>query len=153
MTTAIRVTLEHIARVRYYLDDFRIGLYNRGVFHDQSKLLPVEAGPLQEMQDLIDREGPAPYGTEEYKRRTALLGPMLEHHYKVNSHHPEHYKDGMAGMDLLDLVEMVCDWKAAAERGGDDAVNLTYSFEKYGVPPMLQSIITNHFDRKGWATK
>ena len=40
----------------------------------------------------------------------------IEHHYAVNSHHPEHYEAGIAGMSLFDLIEMLVDWKAASER-------------------------------------
>ena len=31
----------------------------------------------------------------------------------------EIYANGVAGMDILDLVEMLCDWKAASERTKD----------------------------------
>lgn len=146
-------TLKHIGRVKALLFEFAGDLALRGFTHDASKLELVELGPLQEMQDLIDREGPAPFGTEEYRRRTALLGPMLEHHYANNSHHPEHYPNGIAGMDLLDLVEMFHDWKAASERGQDDAMGITYCVQKYGIPPMLEAIFRNTADRRGWAHK
>lgn len=153
MADARDVTTSHINRVRALLQDFSADLDIRGRQHDLSKFSPVEAEPLQAMQDLIDREGPALYGTDEYRRRTALLGPMLDHHYAHNSHHPEHYPDGIAGMDLLDLVEMFHDWKAASERGGDSAIGLSYCVEKYGIPPMLASILQNTCDRMGWARK
>ena len=150
MTDARKVTREHINRVQNLISIFSTQLWHRAQTHDASKFDPLEAGPLQAMQDLIDAEGPAPFGTDEYRRRTALLGPMLEHHYAHNSHHPEHYPDGIAGMDLLDLVEMFHDWKAASERGGDSAMGLTYCVEKYGIPPMLAAILRNTADRMGW---
>ena len=153
MKTTAQLTVAHITRVKSLLTDFAGDLILRGKNHDASKFNPIEAVPLQAMQDMIDKEGPAPYGTDEYRRRTALLGPMLEHHYANNSHHPEHYPDGIAGMDLLDLVEMFHDWKAASERGSDDAMNISYCVEKYGIPPMLASIFRNTADRKGWGHK
>lgn len=153
MTNARDVTQAHINRVQELLNTFAGDLIDRGFRHDASKFDPEEDGPLQAMQDMIDREGPAPYGSDEYRRRTALLGPMLDHHYANNSHHPEHYPDGIAGMDLLDLVEMFHDWKAASERGGDSAMGLSYCIEKYSIPPMLASILQNTCDRLGWARK
>lgn len=153
MKTATEITQDHIARVADILDEFTAQLEVRGVDHDMSKFLAVEAGPLQAMQDLIDKEGPAPFGSAEYRRRTALLGPMLDHHYANNSHHPEHYPEGIAGMDLFDLVEMFADWKAASERGKDNAIGLTYCIDKYGIPPMLASILCNTADRLGWPHK
>jgi hypothetical protein len=143
VTDARVVTQDHITRVRELLAEFTGLLISRGRDHDASKFDPVEAGPLQEMQDLIDREGPAPYGTDEYRRRTALLGPMLAHHYACNSHHPEHFPDGVAGMNLLDLVEMFFDWRAASERGSETSMNLSYSVKKYDIPPMLEAILRN----------
>jgi hypothetical protein len=149
-TSAIDVTINHVHRVKALLDGFRDELQLRGDRHDLSKLDPVEAGPLQTMQDLIDTEGQAPFGSDEYRRRTALLGPMLAHHYANNSHHPEHYPDGVAGMDLFDIVEMFADWKAASERGHDSQMGLSYCIEKYAIPPMLASILRNTADRLGW---
>ena len=150
MADANRITQEHINRVASLIDEFVAQLEDRADNHDESKFLPIEAGPLQEMQDLIDKEGPAPYGTEEYRRRTALLGPMLEHHYKNNRHHPEHFPNGMKGMTLVDVVEMLCDWKAASERGGESRINLSYSAQKYGIDPMMLSILQNTCNDFGW---
>ena len=146
-------TIQHIERVRDLLCHAANEFRRRGQCHDASKFDPQEMGPLQRMQDLIDAEGPAPYGSDEYKRRTALLGPMLEHHYALNSHHPEHYSNGVAGMDLFDLVEMFFDWKAASERNQDAAMNLSYSAQKYEMPPMLLAILENTADRLGYHRK
>lgn len=150
MPTANEVTHAHIARVATLIGEIRSHLATRGVYHDQSKFDPIEAGPLQEMQDLIEREGQAAYGTEEYARRTALLGPMLKHHYACNPHHPEFFANGVAGMNLIDVVEMLCDWKAASERGQESAINLRYSIEKYKIDPMLASILMNTCEFMGW---
>ena len=145
--TAFDITTAHILRVSSLLDEARDELHYRAISHDSSKYDLIEAGPLQDMQDLINREGPAAYGTEEYKRRTALLGPMLEHHYANNTHHPEHYPNGVAGMDLFDLMEMFFDWKAASERGAESSMNLSFSVKKYDIPPMLESILRNTASR------
>jgi hypothetical protein len=150
MTNANDITIAHIVNVQEKIFNFCRLMQGRGLDHDASKFHPIEAGPLQEMQNLIDAEGHAAFGSEEYARRTKLLGPMIEHHYLHNSHHPEHYPDGIAGMDLLDLVEMFLDWKAASERGQDSAIGLTYCIEKYSIPPMLAAILRNTADRLEW---
>lgn len=144
------VTHEHIARVRQLLGEFAIEMIRRGDRHDKSKFDPVELEPLQRMQDLIDKEGPAKFGTSEYKRRTDLLGEMITHHRANNSHHPEHYANGVAGMDLFDIVEMFFDWKAASERGGDTQMNLEAACNKYGVAEPLKSIMFNTAERLGY---
>ena len=98
------------------------------------------------MQKIIDEEGQAPYGSAEYKRRTALLGPMLEHHYANNSHHPEHYENGVDGMNLFDVMEMFFDWKAASERGEESKMNITHASERYKLSDQLRNIFKNTAD-------
>lgn len=153
MTDVTTVTANHIARVgelgRVFISLFE----HRLAVHDASKFNPIEMEPLQRMQDLINAEGPAPFGSAEYRRRTDMLGPMIAHHYANNSHHPEHYSNGVAGMDLLDLVEMFVDWKAASERGAEPAMNMSFAIEKYRIEPQLASILKNTADRMGFAWK
>ena len=50
----------------------------------------------------------------------------------------------MAGMDLLDLVEMVCDWMAAAEREPEDGVKRAYNVRLFGVEPQPASVFATH---------
>src|SRR4051812_27967002 len=44
---------------------------------------------------------------------------------------------GVAGMDLFDPVEMVCDRMAAAERQPDDGVRLARDVALFGIEPQL----------------
>lgn len=144
------ITHKHIARVRQLLGEFAIEMIKRGDRHDASKFEPVELEPLQRMQDLIDREGHAQFGTDEYKRRTDMLGDMIVHHRANNSHHPEHYPRGVAGMDLFDLVEMFYDWKAASERAESSRMNLEAACDKYEIDGLLRSILFNTARRLGY---
>jgi Family of unknown function (DUF5662) len=154
MADSAQITIAHIARIRELLAGFCEELARRGEVHDASKFDPIEKGPLDEMQALIESEGHVPYGSDAFDRRSALLGPMLEHHYALNSHHPEHYgADGVGGMDLFDLVEMFADWKAASERGQESTINLSYSIERYEIAPQLASILRNTAARLGWAVR
>lgn len=153
MPTAKEVTYAHIARVSELLGMFAIEMIERGNVHDKSKFDPEELVPLEKMQALVEREGQAPFGTEEYERRKAMLAPMLEHHYANNTHHPEHHQRGVNGMDLFDLVEMFFDWKAASERGEEDAMNLSYSVKKYELSSQLEDIFTNTAHRLGYPIK
>lgn len=153
MSDSAPVTQKHIKRVQTLLWQAASELGRRGVAHDRSKFDPIEKGPLDEMQRLIDEEGPAPYGSDEYKRRTELLGPMLKHHYACNSHHPEHYPDGVNGMDLFDVIEMFFDWKAASERGDESSIGLTHSVERFKIDPQLAAILANTAERLGYSIK
>lgn len=148
--SAVAATKKHMARVRELLDMAAGRLSVRGYQHDVSKLTDVELGPLTEMQKIIDRDGQAPFGSPEYKRRTAILKPMLDHHYRHNSHHPEHYENGVDDMCLFDVIEMFFDWKAASERGEEPAMNLTAACERFRVSPQLQRIFENTADQLGY---
>jgi hypothetical protein len=63
----------------------------------------------------------------------------------LNPHHPEHYSDGIDGMNLLDLVEMVCDWKAATLRhdDGDIKKSVEINQKRFGMSDQLTKIIRN----------
>ena len=50
-------------------------------------------------------------------------------------------------MDLFDVVEMVCDWMAAAERHPEDGVRLDLNAAKFGMEPQLAAIIANTLAR------
>ncbi|UXN70875.1 DUF5662 family protein [Devosia neptuniae] len=150
MTKAQIVTHKHIARVRELLGGVAIEMIKRGDRHDASKFLPIEMEPLERMQAVIDAEGPAQFGTPEYKRRTGMLGEMIDHHRANNSHHPEHYPNGISGMDLFDVVEMFFDWKAASERGEDSCMRLGAACDKYGATGPLRDILYNTAARLGY---
>jgi hypothetical protein len=59
-------------------------------------------------------------------------------------------EEGIAGMDLLDLVEMYCDWRAAGERhaDGDFIESLKKNGERFKMDPQLVSIFLNTFARE-----
>jgi hypothetical protein len=60
------------------------------------------------------------YGSDEYEGYLEAMGDGLKHHYAYNRHHPEFFSgDGVDGMALVDLIEMLPDWKAATERHED----------------------------------
>jgi hypothetical protein len=138
-------TLAHIHRVRDHIDVFVAEMLARGRVHDASKLDEPEKSAFDQMMPLLD--GVA-YGTAEYEAVLERAGPALEHHYRRNSHHPEHYGPaGLSGMDLFDLVEMVCDWMASAERNPDDGVKLEYNARLFGIEPQLAGILGNTLAR------
>jgi len=144
------ITRKHMQRVSELLGLAASVLIQRGSNHDLSKLKQVELEPLQRMQDVIDREGQVPYGTPEYKKRTDMLGEMWKHHVANNSHHPEHYVNGVNGMCLFDVMEMFFDWKAASERGEEEHMSITKACERYKIDDQLKSILINTAKRMNY---
>jgi len=55
------------------------------------------------------------YGSKEYDALQEKLRPAKLHHFRHNSHHPEHWPDGISYMPPLDQIEMLCDWAAAVK--------------------------------------
>jgi hypothetical protein len=136
-------TLDHIAKVGQNLALVVSNLALRAALHDQSKLALPEKPVYDRVRPLLDA---AEYGSEDYHKATAQLGPAFEHHTAVNRHHPEHFGHrGVNGMNLMDVIEMLCDWHGAAQRrpGGHVAGGLDYNFEKYGIDSQLAKIIEN----------
>lgn len=135
-------TQKHIEKVRKYIRFFTDKLTTRGVNHDASKLESPEVEIFAEhtdcLKDLI-------YDSEEYKEHLANMKPALEHHYALYRHHPEHFQNGIDDMNLIDLVEMLADWKASSERQKDG--NLLLSIEKnakrFNISAQLKQILIN----------
>jgi hypothetical protein len=125
-------------------------IIDRGINHDLSKLHDPEKSMFDRFTPLL-RE--VEYGTDEYKR---ILDEMrqtaLKHHYEHNSHHPEHYEDGIRGMSLFDLLEMLIDWKAASERHatGDIRRSLEMNTERWGVSDDVRRILENTIEEFSW---
>lgn len=142
-------TYAHISTVREYLNRVVVQLIHRGHDHDLSKLATPERETFDEYTPKLKN---STYGSDEYKSFLVGMGEGLEHHYKVNSHHPEHYANGIAGMDLLDVVEMLCDWKAATLRhaDGDLRRSIDQNQERFGYTDEFKQILLNTAERMGW---
>ena len=80
------------------------------------------------------------------------MKPALMNHYAINSHHPEFYKNGVDGMDLMDLVEMFCDWKAATERhvDGSPENSIGINAKRFELSPQLEMIFRNTKYQLNW---
>jgi hypothetical protein len=139
----------HINKVRGRIEEVRDNLHDRAFVHDMSKLHPPEK---EGYDQLTPRLAGLAYGSEEYRASLRELKPVIDHHYAHNSHHPEHYSNGIAGMSLLDLIEMFCDWKAASERHNDGnfATSLTHNAKRFEMTDQLASIFENTAKELGW---
>ncbi len=142
MTDSTADTLRHIQKVRDYLNVMVGELLKRGSEHDRSKMeepeLPIFNEFSQKLREMT-------YGSLEYKAALAAMKPALDHHYAVSRHHPEHYPEGIRGMNLVDLVELFCDWAAACLRhpDGDLRRSIELNKERFGMGDELVQILRN----------
>lgn len=135
-------TLKHIKMVNQFLIDFSIDLLKRAQVHDNSKLESPEKELFDEMTPILNK---IEYGSPEYKESLDRLKPALDHHYLMNSHHPQHYNNGIDDMTLHDIVEMYCDWRAAVLRtqNGDMNKSIDINTERFNMSPQLSQIFKN----------
>ncbi len=142
-------TLEHINKVQVRVAEVQANLDTRAAVHDRSKLQEPEKSVFDRMTPVLRT---LTYGSDEYKAALVEMGEGLKHHYAANSHHPEHYPNGIAGMSLLDIIEMVADWKAAIERVKDGSMeqSLPINFQRFGIDPQLAAILENTVRELGW---
>lgn len=128
---------EHQARVENWLDLFMHHLRMRADVHDASKLFEPEKSIFDRYTWRLQHTA---FGSPEYQEQLAGMQDGLKHHYASNRHHPEHFADGIAGMNLIDLVEMFCDWKAAADRQGKP-VDIARLIARFNIEPQLAAIL------------
>jgi hypothetical protein len=142
-------TLDHIAKVKTRIEEITTRLNIRAIWHDRSKLSEPEKSGYDALTIALKD---CVYGSDEYRAALAEAKPVIDHHYKANSHHPEHWESGIAGMSLLDLVEMLADWKGASERTkqGSIAASLAHNKERFGIDAQLAHILENTVKELGW---
>ena len=135
-------TISHILNVQRCMNIVLLELIKRAEDHDATKLESPEAEGFAEVTHKLKG---CEYNSEEYKAFLKLLKPALEHHYARNRHHPEHHKDGVEDMNIIDLVEMLCDWKAATlrNRGGNLKKSIEANQDRFGISPQLSKILEN----------
>jgi hypothetical protein len=135
-------TYKHIKEVSSNLNIFIHDLVQRGENHDNSKLEEPELSIFAEQTHKL---GTVQYGSDEYKKLLEEVKPAIEHHYSKNRHHPEHWPNGLEDMTLVDLCEMLADWKAASKRNknGNIRRSIEINASKYSMSPQLRTIFEN----------
>lgn len=135
-------TLKHIRRVNELLITAAQELLERAKKHDASKL---ESPEVELFDQHTSRLASLTYGSPEYTAALEAIKPALDHHYANNSHHSEHYAEGINDMDLFDILEMLLDWKAAGERqtNGNILKSLEVNRSRYKISDQLLRILHN----------
>lgn len=135
-------TIKHIEKVREIVRVFVSKLITRAVDHDKLKL---ESPEVEIFAEYTPKLADTTYGSEEYMQFLEEMKPALQHHYANYRHHPEHFEKGINDMNLVDLVEMFCDWKASSMRHNDG--NLLKSIDvnatRFNMTSQLKQILIN----------
>jgi len=135
-------TMRHIETVRNYLNTVIRHLMTRQTNHDQTKLESPEVEIFEKFTPLLRG---VTYGSDEYRDMMKEMKPAIDHHNAHNPHHPEHFAFGIKDMTLIDLIEMVCDWKSASLRhdDGDVLKSIEINQDRFGYTHELKEILKN----------
>lgn len=135
-------TMQHIQTVRNLLNIVIRDLTFRSDNHDQSKLFSPEQKTFEIYTPKLKS---TTYGSDEYNQYLKEMKVALEHHYKINRHHPEHFVNGIIDMHLIDLIEMFCDWVAATKRHADGNIyqSIDHNQKRFAYSDDLKAIFIN----------
>lgn len=135
-------TMKHIQTVSRILHRVVMELLKRADTHDESKLHSPE---VELFTEYTARLATSTYGSPEYNEFRKQMKPALDHHYAHNPHHPEYHKNGINDMTLVDLVEMLADWKGASLRhnNGNIRRSIEINAGRFDISPQLAKILEN----------
>lgn len=138
-------TLKHIRQVAANLNVMIRELLHRGEVHDATKL---ESPEVEAFTEVTKKLSGTTYGSPEYDKYKKQIEPALIHHYAKNRHHPEHWAHGMDDMNLIDIMEMFCDWAASTKRHDDGNLrkSIEHNGKRFGMSPQLIKIFENTVD-------
>lgn len=138
-------TVDHIYNVKDNVNIFSSILRNRVEKHDESKLSEYELPYFTKYSPLLKT---TEYMSSDYKSYLKEMKPGLDHHYASNQHHPEFYKNGINGMNLFDIIEMLMDWFASTQRtkDGDIYKSLELNAKRFQIPELLVNVMKRTMD-------
>jgi hypothetical protein len=119
---------------------FIANLDNRAETHDLSKFESEELSVYEKVHANIYING-----SPEHNELLKLLKPALDHHYLKNRHHPEHFENGIAGMNLIDVLEMFCSWMTTMHEYDFEDVkkSLIKSADRFKIDDLFLSVMIN----------
>lgn len=138
-------TRKHILRVIEIAHVFACELMRQAASHDKSKL---ESPEVEIFTEFTPKLAAAKYPSEDYESFLKEMSVALDHHYANNRHHPQHFKNGVEDMNLLDVMLMLIDWKASSERQNDGNIrkSIEHNAKRFNINPQLVKIFENTAD-------
>lgn len=139
-------TMAHKAIVEKVMKKIIEELEKRAENHDASKLKDPEKICYDTYIPMLKE---TPFGTAEYvKVRDKMNEDGLQHHFRENRHHPEHYPNNdISHMDLVDLVEMFVDHVAASKRSDTGyPKGEEFNAKKYHYSDQIYKILMNTYE-------
>jgi hypothetical protein len=121
-------------------------IQRRGDVHDITKLMSPEV----ELARAADKCLGPRKGLENRRGKCSHVDAFIAAHYcnPLNSHHPEHFENGVEDMNMIDMLEMLCDWRACCS--GNFSDTLDRGFARFKVSGPLRSLMRKTCKELGW---
>lgn len=123
-------TMKHIEKVREIIRVFTDKLTARGTEHDRLKM---ESPEVEIFTEYTPKLAETTYGSEEYMKHLEEMNGALQ------------LAKGINDMNLVDIVEMFCDWKASSQRHIDGNIlkSIETNASRFNISPQLRQIFVN----------
>ena len=132
---------DHTFGVRSRVTRICTALMTRAITHDNSKYSENELDDHISMAEEMDG---IKYGTDAYYAIKRKYETLSAEHFANNRHHPEHHPNGLNDMNLVDVIEMLCDWLTGSENTGTPVErSLEINEKRYNVSPQLMKLLRN----------
>ena len=138
----------HINDVYSIINILSKELIKKAEFHDESKALAPE---FYMFKDFLTQIKKYKFGSNEYNE-FVKNDAYCFHHFECNDHHPEHFKNGVHDMNLVNITEMFADWISSSIKRSncskrDEMVeNIIKLCEKFKIDILLTQILVNTVD-------
>ncbi len=141
--------LAHKLSVKIGLQRVIDDLYKRADNHDDDKL---EGEVLDSFYEISGKFEHAKFGSKEYENVLEKLKPTLDKHYAINEHHPQHNENGISGMNLMAILEMLVDWKSASSAYGDTSflTSMEINKKRFNIDEQLYQVLLNTAESLGY---
>ena len=147
---------EYMDRIVLHKQSVKVGiqriideLADRAEKHDDDKF---ETEVFDSFYNALDKFINTKFGERNWELAMDEIGDSLFKHYSASPHHAQHYENGINGTNLLDLIEMMVDWKSASNSYGDSSFeeSLRVQKKRFGIDDQLYGILTNTAIKLGY---
>lgn len=145
---SVRAHADHVMNVQYAMSDVIEFLMLKLISHDSSKVFNDDELPLLQHKYMLDQ---LDYGSDEFVTLVNELKPAVKEHHYNNSHHIEFFNGNIEVMNLMDLLEMLCDLRAfSLQKNKSIKTMLDEHKERYNLSDELAEILRTTCIDLGW---
>jgi hypothetical protein len=118
-------------------------IIKRGFLHDLSKFSGIEWKFFS--RHSFENYPHVGYGETYLQHLQTTVKEAIDHHYELNDHHPEHYKNGIRDMKFDAFIEMYLDWLAATRANPHNTLSevLKTNKDRFKIDDQLYEVMCN----------